>query len=140
MHVSIYVQGDRNSLADALLQQPVGTSGITSKQAEKKAHQPYSPSQPDADDFDPEDNGIIAIVTALSDTVFEPRKALTLSISADRDFLNLLCKGYETDPWTKLLLLAMHSIQGLKKQDDLWFLNNQLIIPMPDIFKKLYIN
>jgi hypothetical protein len=120
----IYVQGDCNSVADALFQQPVGTSGIMSKQAEKKAHQPYSSSQPDADDFYPEDDGIIAVVAALSDTVFEPRQLLTLSISADRDFLDLLCKGYKTDAWTKSLSLATHSIQGLKKQDDLWFLNN----------------
>ena len=106
-----------------------GTSGIMSKQAEEKAHQPYSPSQPDADDSYPEDNGIIDVVTALSDTIFEPKQSLTLSISADRDFLNLLCKGYETDPWTKSLLLVAHSIQGLKKQDDLWFLNDRLIVP-----------
>ena len=52
-----------------------------------------------------------------------------MSITADKEFLQLLLKGYQEDSWTKSLTSAAPSIPNLRSQDGLWFLNERLIVP-----------
>ena len=65
----------------------------------------------------------------LSDIDPTPKHVLTLSISADQEFLTSLLKGYKEDTWTRTLISATPSMPNLKCQDGLWFLDNCLIIP-----------
>ena len=64
----IYVQGDCNSVADALSRRPMDTSSAI---AEQKAQQPYQSSLSDEEDdvcslFSPEDCTILPFVASLS--------------------------------------------------------------------------
>ena len=47
----VYVQGERNCVADALSRRPIGNASLTSLQAEERAHQPYSPSDADSEEL-----------------------------------------------------------------------------------------
>jgi hypothetical protein len=127
----VYVQGERNSVADALSHRPEDSTSQTSLQAKNNAQPPYSTSLTDDEDdfFSPEDNRIFSLVATLSDINPTPEHAMTLSISADQEFLTSLLKGYEEDTWTRTLISAAPSMPNLKCQDGLWFLDNRLIIP-----------
>jgi Integrase zinc binding domain len=107
----------------------VGETTLTSLEAEKKAHQPYSSSLTEPKIFSPDDKEILGLVAMLSDLEIKPAIPLTLAISADKDFLTLLHKGYEEDKWTRSLTLANPSLQSLTTQDGHWFLDRRLIIP-----------
>ena len=128
----VYVQGEWNLVVDPLSQQPVGEHSMTSLEAEKMAHQPYSTSLTDDKDnealFTPQENCIFGLVASLGEVVPECKRPLTLSISADKEILNLLRNRYQQDRWTKELIMATPSIPNLKTVDDLWFLNDHLII------------
>ena len=129
----VYIQGVRNSVADALSRRPTEDSCFNSALAEKGAHQPYSVSLTDTEDssdvFFPEDNHIVGLVSSLSDGTCAPKRPLTLSISADQDFLSLLRKGYEEDSWTRSLSLAAPGMPNLRCTDGLWFLDDRLVVP-----------
>jgi hypothetical protein len=85
----VYVQGKQNSVADALSCRPEDSTPQTSLQAKENAQQPYSTSLTDDKDnfFSSEDNRIFSLVAMLSDINPTPEHAMTLSISADQDFL-----------------------------------------------------
>lgn len=126
----VYVQGERNSVADALSRRPEDV--LTSLEAEKDAQQPYSTSLTDEDIpdlFTPEDDRIFGLVATLSDINPAPKQTLTLSISADKKFLALVLKGYEEDAWARTLISANPSMPNLRCQDGLWFLDDRLIVP-----------
>ena len=69
------------------------------------------------------------MVAALSDVESLKKPPLTLSITADKEFLALLLKGYETESWTKSLAAATPSMPNIRCQDGLWFLDERLIVP-----------
>jgi hypothetical protein len=106
----VYVQGDRNLVADALSCCPANKALLTSLEAEQRAQQPYSTFFTDdnnpTDMFLPEDERIFVFVGVLSDINPVPHKSLTLSISADKKFLSLLLKCYQEDTWTHTLTSA----------------------------------
>jgi RNase H-like domain found in reverse transcriptase/Integrase zinc binding domain len=127
----VYVQGEQNSVADALSHRPEDSTPQTSLQAKKNTQQPYSTSLTDNEDdfFSSEDNQIFSLVAMLSDINPTPKHIMTLFISADQEFLTSLLKGYEEDTWTQTLISAAPSMPNLKCQDGLCFLENRLIIP-----------
>jgi hypothetical protein len=80
--------------------------------------------------FDPIDRNVLYAISTLTDTAPDVRiPSLTLSITADKDFLRMLREGYDWDPWTKSLISAAHGINNLKLIDGLWFLDDRLLIP-----------
>src|SRR5277367_3971181 len=91
----IYIQGDRNTVADALSRRPNDEEKLSSLQAEQKAQQPYfTPSTEESDDvtcvFSLGDDRILSVVAVLSDVSFNNVPHSTFTISADKDFLTLL--------------------------------------------------
>jgi hypothetical protein len=78
---------------------------ITSLEAKKHAHQPYSTWLDDEGGikclFTPNDTHILGIVVTLGENSQKEKKPLISFISADKDFLKLLQTGYAHDPWTK---------------------------------------
>jgi len=53
----------------------------------------------------------------------------TLSISADKQLLQEICKGYMDDKWIKeMLLKAKDGMPGIKHVNRLWYIRNRLII------------
>jgi Integrase zinc binding domain len=79
--------------------------------------------------FLPEDNTIFGFVATLSEVEIAPNSSLTFSISANKEFLALLHKGYQEDQWTRTLLSATPSMPNLMTNNGLWFLDDCLIIP-----------
>ena len=69
------------------------------------------------------------MAAALSEVELTPRPNSTLGITADKEFLGLLLKGYKEDSWTKSLPFATPSMTNLRNQDGLWFLDERLIVP-----------
>lgn len=128
----VYIKGDRNSVADALSRRPCGT---TSAEAEKGARQPYPAYFKDEEDtvssvFTPRNDGILYVVAALKDNAIDNDPTTRkLCISADKDFLQTLKRGYETDSWAQSLISASPSLPNLRSMNGLWFLDDCLIVP-----------
>ena len=79
--------------------------------------------------FDPVDRNVLRAISALTEAAPDvPIPSLTLSITADKDFLRMLREGYDSDSWTKSLISAAHGINNLKLIDGLWFLDDRLLI------------
>src|SRR5277367_2718603 len=96
----VYIQGDHNCVMDTLSHLPCLEGNMLSLHAEQRAQHPYISSLPEEEDkvtcvFSPKDDNIMNMVAVLSDTSSNITPPLTLTISADKEFLVLLCQGYE---------------------------------------------
>jgi hypothetical protein len=119
-------------MADALSQCP---TNFCSAEAEQNTSRPYPASLSEEEDylthvFDPVERKVLGVVAALSDVALNvDQTPLTLSITTDKEFLCMLHDGYESDPWTKSLISAAHGIKYLRLINNLWFLDDRLVVP-----------
>jgi hypothetical protein len=52
-----------------------------------------------------------------------------MHVSADKSFLDDICKGYLEDSFCKKLASAETSIKGIQTENGLWYVSDRLIIP-----------
>ncbi|RXW13176.1 hypothetical protein EST38_g12678 [Candolleomyces aberdarensis] len=72
----------------------------------------------------------LALAPAPGPTMGAPAGAPTrLGVSIDKDFLNSLKAGYDTDPFIRSLAAASPGMASVQQRDDLWFIDNRLVIP-----------
>lgn len=60
------------------------------------------------------------------------------SVQSDADLLDQIKKGYKDDPWIQNLTSNSSSFPGLRKEHDLWFLNDRLLIPRVPHIRELF--
>ncbi|CAA7258848.1 unnamed protein product [Cyclocybe aegerita] len=104
----IYVQGEANSVADALSRLPT-ESTKSSTRAEREALGPW--------DVDPEDELCIVMERPLTSPC-----DMAEGLQADKDLLDAIRSGYKLDPWTEKLRSAKDGMNGIAEKDGLWFL------------------
>ncbi|CAA7265256.1 unnamed protein product [Cyclocybe aegerita] len=119
----VYVQGDVNTVADALSRLPTETTK-SSTRAERKAPGPW--------DLDNEPDNTLCVVLERPEVspadiaeglTGRPAVAATkLSVSADKKFLEAIRVGYNEDPWTKKMKSVKKGMAGISEKDGLWFL------------------
>jgi hypothetical protein len=129
----IYIKGDNNLVAKALSCYPMSHSAEEAKQT---TQHPYSFC---ADDDT--DNFISSIWPTAMHGPWESVKSLagcashlssvnaTMSITADRKFLEAVKDGYAKDVWCQMLPSTALSLPNLTIRDGLWYIGNWLIIP-----------
>ena len=128
------VQGDKNSVADALSRRPEDPQESASAKAELHSREPYTDEDEDeqlgiAHIFSPNEDSLMSAASALSDVTSPSNSTLTLSISADKELLDLIRTGYTVDPWIKSLITAQTGMPNIACKDGLWFLDDRLVIP-----------
>ncbi|KAJ3884216.1 hypothetical protein GG344DRAFT_17272, partial [Lentinula edodes] len=140
----VYVEGDRNTVADALSRRSDLCSEHThldsSADAISGSRHPYAYC-PDSDD-----NYDLPILCVVPDSCWSGAQALTLAplpewesppiaatlgISSDATLLQSIRDGYTTDTWCKDLPSMASSMPLIRKdlESKLWYIGDRLIIP-----------
>lgn len=129
----VYVKGDDDTVVDALSRFPFTSLSSSEIASEHASHPylspPYLTSNTPLLNYSPS-SPFSSISTLTSTTPFShqgPHKSYHVTVNDDT--VKKIVAGYKTDPWCRKLLSASQGMPNLICRDDLWFLDNRLIIP-----------
>jgi integrase-like protein len=79
-------------------------------------------------------------IPTIATLLVAPNGTISNSCFALKDaLLNEIKIGYESDPFTEKLTAAAHGMHNVRKENEFWFVNNQLFIPkVPHICESLF--
>ena len=128
----VYVKGEDNTVADALLR--VSNETTPSTKGAVTARSTYAYRQGDEDDMDEMmpnklETSPLSAVCALASREPTPVCA-TFSITADKALLGQIKNSYKEDHWIQdTLIKAKGSVPGIQHANRLWYVGERLIVP-----------
>ena len=126
----IYIKGEDNTVADTLSRLPCES---TEEYAEQNAKHPYSYCEDESSlvsfIYPKGSLTTLSAACALAEGPEQSSVNAILSITADKQLLQQIKEGYDSDPWCKKLPLATQSWPDLQLTEGLWYVGTRLIIP-----------